>query len=127
MGTSRRWRFLIIPLFLLGGFCAFLIGANYYYAQRATYLLERIRNMPLNDSATTELSNSINSKLSARYTVSRFLKDALTQTSRQQQGEERKFDLTSCEYNPVKSHPGYCFWNADKVRSFQARVSSDIS
>ncbi|HZS96437.1 MAG TPA: hypothetical protein VFA40_06645 [Terriglobales bacterium] len=40
---------------LAGGFCTFLIGANYYYAQRATYLLERIRTLPLDDSAVTEL------------------------------------------------------------------------
>jgi len=55
MRTSRRRRLLIIPVVLAGGFCTFLIGANYYYAQRATYLLERIRTLPLDDSAVTEL------------------------------------------------------------------------
>ena len=33
----------------------FLVGANYYYAQRAKYLLERIRSMPLDNSAISEL------------------------------------------------------------------------
>jgi len=55
MSFTRRWRILLLLPILAVSFCLFLIGANYYYAQRASHLLERIRAMPLDNSAIAEL------------------------------------------------------------------------
>jgi len=51
----KLWPLLISPLVIVLGFYFFLIGANYYYANRAAYLLERIRALQLDNSSIAEL------------------------------------------------------------------------
>lgn len=56
MNPKRKWRLLVIsPLVAVLGFYLFLIGANYYYAKRAAYLLERIRALKIDNSSVEEL------------------------------------------------------------------------
>jgi hypothetical protein len=56
MNPKRTWRLLVIsPLVAVLGFYLFLIGANYYYAKRAAYLLERIRALKIDNSSVEEL------------------------------------------------------------------------
>ena len=175
-----------MPPPLVLGFCLFLVGANYYYAQRATYLLDRIRDMPLNDSAAIELktlgsehgfryeeaTNCENSPcinmvapnnlwmhylLTSRFTawIGRILKlrawlavgdielekhevignvyglaffEGQSDPEMEVTAwEERTFDPTSCPHYPRDRHSGYCFWNANNIRFFKAKISSDTS
>jgi hypothetical protein len=52
----RKWWLLLISPFVAAAvFCLFLIGANYYYASRAAYLLQRIRTLRLDNSSVAEL------------------------------------------------------------------------
>jgi hypothetical protein len=51
----RWWLLLIYPAAAVVGFYLFLIGANYYYAGRAAYLLQRIRGLRLDNSSVAEL------------------------------------------------------------------------
>jgi hypothetical protein len=56
MRLNRKWRLSIIsPLVAVLGFYLFLIGANYYYAKRAAYLLERIRALKIDNSCVEEI------------------------------------------------------------------------
>jgi hypothetical protein len=55
MSIGRPWSLFLVPPIFAIGFCLSLVGANYYYAQRAKYLLERIRQMPADNSAIAEL------------------------------------------------------------------------
>ena len=51
----KRWLVLIYSSFAVLGFYLFLICANRYYANRAAYLLQRIRALQLNNSSIAEL------------------------------------------------------------------------
>lgn len=53
--SRKRYLVVALPFFALIGLYLFLVGANYYYAGRAAYLLHRIRELRLDDSAITEL------------------------------------------------------------------------
>jgi len=56
MDLKCKWRLLLIsPLVTVLGFYLFLIGANYYYARRAAYLLEKIRVLTIDNSSIAEL------------------------------------------------------------------------
>lgn len=56
MQLKRRWRLLLIsPLVVVFGSWLFLIGANYYYAKRAAYLLQRIRALKLDNTSIADL------------------------------------------------------------------------
>jgi hypothetical protein len=62
-----KWRFLLIsPLVLILSSYLFLIGANYYYAGRAEYVLQRIRALPINQSSVAELKR-LGSERGLRY------------------------------------------------------------
>jgi len=51
-----KWRVAIVfPLVLLQCVYLFLVGANFYYAKRASYLLHRIRTLQVDQSAIGEL------------------------------------------------------------------------
>jgi hypothetical protein len=53
--VRRWWLLLIYCSFAVLGCYLFLICANYYYASRAAYLLQRIRALQLNNSSIAEL------------------------------------------------------------------------
>ncbi len=57
MLLSRKWWLLLIYPFVavVVFYYLFLIGANYYYASRAAYLLQRVRTLQLDNSSIAEL------------------------------------------------------------------------
>src|SRR5258708_7759714 len=56
MMLKHKWlMFLLAPVVLTFGFFLFLLGANYYYAKRATYVLQRIRALKIDNSSIAEL------------------------------------------------------------------------
>jgi hypothetical protein len=56
MPLSRKWRSLLIsPLLAALSVYVFLISANYYYAKRAEYVLQKIRALKLDNSSIADL------------------------------------------------------------------------
>src|ERR1035441_125362 len=53
--TRKWWLSLIYPFMAVAGCYLLLLCANYYYASRAAYLLQRIRTLPLDNSSVAEL------------------------------------------------------------------------
>lgn len=67
MRRKRQWQlWLISPFLLLSGLYLFLVGANYYYASRAEYLLRQIRDLKLENASIAELKR-IGSEHGLRY------------------------------------------------------------
>ena len=59
-------RLLVVLLLAPAIFYLFLVGANYYYATRAAYVLQRIRNLKIDNSSIEELSR-LGSERGLRY------------------------------------------------------------
>jgi hypothetical protein len=56
MYVKLKWRFLLLsPLVIVPSLYLFLLCANYYYATRAAYILQRIRTMKVDNSSIAEL------------------------------------------------------------------------
>jgi|ERR1700728_93761 len=66
-----RWRLLAFLLLTPVIFYLLLIGANYYYATRADYILQRIRNLKIDNSSIEELKR-LGSEHGLRYEVPAF-------------------------------------------------------
>ncbi len=67
MTLKRKWLpLLLAPVVSAFGFYVLLLGTNYYYANRAEYLLRRIRNLKLDNSSIAELKQ-IGSEQGFRY------------------------------------------------------------
>jgi hypothetical protein len=66
-----RWRLLAFLLLTPVIFYLLLIGANYYYATRADYILQRIRNLKIDNSSIEELKR-LGSEHGLRYDVPAF-------------------------------------------------------
>ena len=69
MNLKAKWRLLITPFLIIVGFYLFLIGANYYYARRAAYVLQRIQALKLDNSSIEELKR-LGSEHGLRYEAS---------------------------------------------------------
>jgi hypothetical protein len=70
MNLRAQWRRLLItPLLIIVGFYFFLLGANYYYAGRAAYVLQRIEALKLDNSSVEELKR-LGSERGLRYEAS---------------------------------------------------------
>ncbi|MGA3105271.1 MAG: hypothetical protein ABSD53_12385 [Terriglobales bacterium] len=55
LSLSKLRLLLILPFTVAMVFYLFLVGANYYYASRAAYLLQQIRTLPLDKSGEATL------------------------------------------------------------------------
>jgi len=193
MWLKRSWHLLLIcPFVIVLSLYVFLLGANYYYARRAAHVLQRIREMKIDNSGIAELktlgsehglvyiggdakdcanagpdtdclcmvspNNEWMRSLFRSPTVSRLgeyvgLRAWLAVGDVEIQNgqvvgkvyglqfydsrpypktevaawDQRKIELTPCEYYPVKLHSGYGFVNATNVPSFSVFVSEDAS
>lgn len=66
MRLKFQWWLFVLPVASMLGFYLFMVGANYYYAGRAAYLLKRIRDLKLDNSVAAELKQ-IGSEHGFRY------------------------------------------------------------